>query len=233
MADVTPPGLVSALDLCRVELPDWHPRHDDGWCPILAHLIHHPDGPILVDTGVGDGSELIDELYQPTIVPVVHALNAVGVDERDIVTIVNTHLHFDHCGQNDSLPHASVHVQAAEIEAARAEFYTVPEWAEIEPVRRRVLDGDEEIAPGVRILSTPGHTPGHQSVLVDLTDGFPTLLVGQCCYDCAEFARGEVVVADLGHIDLTAAATASLDRLRGLDIAAAHFSHDPTVWRPI
>lgn len=223
---------VTVLDLGRVELPEWHPRHDDGWCPILAHAIHHPDGPILVDTGVGFGNEFIDAAYRPSVVSVIDALHAAGVDERDVAAIVNTHLHFDHCGQNGALPGVPVHAQAAEIEAARAEFYTVPEWAEIEPARRRVVDGDEEIAPGVRILATPGHTPGHQSVLVDLVGAEPTLLVGQSCYSCAEFEQGEVVVADLSDVELTVAATTSLARLRALEVARAHFSHDPTVWRP-
>ena len=124
-----------------------------------------------------------------------------------------------------------IHVQPAEIEAARAEFYTVPEWAEIEPARRRLVDGDEEIATGVRILATPGHTPGHQSLLVELPDTPPTLLVGQACYCCAEFTSGATQDVDFHGGEMIDAGRASLARLQALPVELAHFSHDPEVWR--
>ncbi len=221
--------VVEALELGVLQLPDWHPRHDDVTCLIRGFVIRHPDGLVLVDTGVGDGHPLIEELYQPTVVSIVEALHAAEVDERDITAIVNTHLHFDHCGQNRLLPSVPVFVQSAELVAAQAPRFTIPEWAHIELGRRRVIDGDEEIAPGVRILATPGHTPGHQAVLVTDRDGVSQLVAGQCCYTCAEFVTGEIDPADFDDL---AAGVQSLARLRNLDIVAAHFSHDQTIYRP-
>lgn len=194
---------------------------------IRAFLLRHPDGLVLVDTGVGADNELIDELYSPSVRSVVVALNDAGVDERDVVAIVNTHLHFDHCGQNALFPSASVYVQAAEVKAAREPMYTVPEWADVDSPRVRSLDGDAEIAAGVQVLATPGHTPGHQSVLVG-----DELVVGQCCYTCAEFSSGAPHPADMHGESWFASGQASLDRLRSLGVASAHFSHDATVWAP-
>ena len=136
----------------------------------------------MFDTGVGADHPVIDDLYKPSnLKPIITALNQAGVDERDVTAIVNSHLHFDHCGQNSALPSVPIYVQAAELEAAQLPNYTVPEWAHIEPVRQRVLDGDEEIASGIQILSTPGHSPGHQSLLIQGPDDSTThLIAGQC-----------------------------------------------------
>ena len=225
--------VVEVLELGEVELPDWHPRVDDETALIRAFVIRHPDGVVVFDTGVGQGHPLIDDLYkQPQITPIIVALNALGVDERDVTALVNSHLHFDHYGQNHALPSVPVYVQSAELAAAQLPHYTIAEWAHMEPHRRRVIDGDEEIAPGVRILATPGHTPGHQSLLVQDPDGQAQLVAGQCCYTCAEFSAGAVASDNIHDETHREAAAETLDRLRRLDIAAAHFSHDRTIYRP-
>lgn len=221
--------LIDVLELGEVQLPKWHPRSEQGPCPIRAFAIHHPDGLILVDTGVGYGNSMIDEEFQPTVKPIIGALNRVGIDERSVAAIVNTHLHFDHCGQNSALPSTPVFVQSAELAAAQVPDYTVDDWAHIEPQRQRIIDGDEMIATGVQILATPGHSPGHQSVLVEDGDGHSHLIAGQCCYTCAEFETGQVNPADF--LDLAAGAE-SMKRLRRLNPDVAYFSHDLTVYRP-
>lgn len=225
--------LVEVLELGEVRLPEWHPRVDDVTAPIRAFVIRHPDGVVVFDTGVGQGQQLIDDIYkQPQITPIIAALNGVGVDERDVTAIVNSHLHFDHCGQNHALPSAPVYVQSAELAAAQLPHYTIAEWAFIEPDRRRVIDGDEEIAPGVQILATPGHTPGHQSLLIQGPDGQAQLIAGQCCYNCAEFSAGAVAADNIHDETYQQAAAETIGRLRSLDIAAAYFSHDRTIYRP-
>ncbi len=224
------PAIVTALWLSRVQPPPSHPRVADGPTEVYGFVIHHPDGPVLVDTGVGSGHDRLDELYRPDVAPLVRALNDAGVDERDIVAVVNTHLHFDHCGQNAALPHAPLWVQAAEVEASRRPRYTVPEWAEIPPERLRAVDGDADLAPGVRLLAAPGHTPGHQSVLVEL-GGRRAVIAGQACFTAAEFAAGEGLPGDAHDEQHVALARESLARLRALGPADVYFSHDPTVLR--
>ncbi len=185
---------------------------------------------MLVDTGVGAGSELIDRLYQPRTWDVVERLAEVGVDARDVVAVVASHLHFDHCGQHDRLG-APVFVQADEVIAAQRPRFTVPEWAHVPPERLRTVSGDEQLAEGVRILHTPGHTPGHQSVLVE-GGGERLLLVGQCTYTAAELATGHVPVVDAHDPSWHPAAMTSVERLLALRPTVALFAHDATQLRP-
>lgn len=223
--------MILPLQLGHVSLPESHPRALERHARLQAFVIDHPDGAIVVDTGCGDGHPMIDQLYRPRIVNLVDALAAVGIDERSVVAIVNTHLHFDHCGQNELLPHVPVWTTQAELDAvAASDFYTVPEWAEIEPRRLRIATDGEELAPGVRLLATPGHTPGHQSVIVTGFDTRPDIIVGQACYTCAEFADQRVADGDLHDDDHADAAHASLLRLRSLRPSSAYFSHDLRVY---
>lgn len=130
-----------------------------------------------------------------------------------------------------ALPHVPVWVQRDEIAASEAPYYTVPEWASIEPERARIVDGDAGLAPGVTLLSTPGHTPGHQSVLVD-TGTRRELIVGQACYLCSDFEHGDVTADNLHDESWAAAGAASIERLASMGVHAAHFSHDQRVYRP-
>ena len=221
---------VVPLALGRVTLPPAHPRSSQGSCPIVCHAVDHPDGVIVVDTGPRMGHPVIDELYAPEVGSIVEALNGISIDERDVVAVVNSHLHFDHCGQNHLLPTAQVLVSAAEVEAAREPLYTVPEWAAITDDRRRLTTDGEEVAVGVRIIHTPGHTPGHQSVAVDGPDGVE-LIVGQACWSCTEFVSGEPAPSDVHGEEWLATGRESLRRLSALRPVRAHFSHDPVIHR--
>lgn len=222
---------VATLELGTVELPDWHPRAVDGTCLIQGYVIEHPDGVILFDTGTSDDHELINEMYHPVVAPIIEALNAIGVDERDVKAIVNSHLHFDHCGQNRSLPWAPVWAQTAEYQLVDTPRYTIADWATVDPDRLRLIDGDAELAEGVRIIATPGHTPGHQAMFVD-ADGATTVLAGQCCYTCGEFTAGSPVAEDVHDETGIASGRASIERLKSLRPDVVHLSHDRAVWKP-
>jgi N-acyl homoserine lactone hydrolase len=182
---------------------------------------------ILVDTGPGDDHPIVNERYQPEIVSVVDALNRAGLDERDVALIVNTHLHFDHCGQNRLFPSVPVLVQRSEYAAAQQPRFTIPEWAAIEESRQAFVDGDAEVVDGVHIIATPGHTPGHQSVLIGGTRS--VLLAGQCCYTCAEFRAGTPLAGDMHDETFVAVGNQSLQRLRALGADTVMLSHDPEV----
>ena len=95
-------------------------------------------------------------------------------------------MHFDHCGGNRLFPGIPIHVQRRELEAVREPDYTIPEWVEFEGATYVELDGEAEIVPGVRVLPTPGHTPGHQSVLVDTDDGL-VVVAGDVAYRWEDF----------------------------------------------
>ena len=216
---------VHRLELGSVTLPDTHPRAVEGSCPIFSFAVDGPDGIAVVDTGPREGHPVIDELYTPSVISIVDALNTAGLDERRVIAVVNSHLHFDHCGQNHLLPDAPVWVSAAEVAAAEEPLYTVPEWAVIHDDRRRLSVDGEFVMDGVCLLHTPGHTPGHQSVVVT-GEHRVEVIAAQVCWTCAEFDDGRIASGDLDSDDWASAAAESLERLRSFDAAVVHVSHD-------
>ena len=217
---------VDCLTLAIVNsVPEWHPEHEVfAPFPVHAWVIRHPDGAILVDTGIGFGNEAIDEWYHPQSIRLTAALEGVGLAPPTVAGAVLSHLHFDHCGQQGILS-APTYVQAAEFEAAKAPGYTIPDWAEVPKDRLRLVHGDENIADGVRLLSTPGHTPGHQSVVIEAGDE-RVVLAAQCAYRAEELRTGQPATSNLHDEDWLDAAEDSLRRLRALAPCTVQFSHD-------
>ena len=150
---------------------------DERW-PNCIHVIDHPEGRILVDTGMIDSTPELDRewgiRFDASKIP------------RDVVCVINTHLHFDHCGGNRLFVGTPIHVQRIERVAAREPDFTIPEWVEFEGATYVEHEGEAEIANGVRVLPTPGHTPGHQSVLVDTDEGL-VVLAGDVGYTWKQF----------------------------------------------
>ena len=220
---------VDRLVLATVNsVPEWHPEHGTFEpFPVYAWVIRHPDGAILVDTGIGLGNGLIDEWYNPQAISLSAALGTAGLALSDITAVVVSHLHFDHCGQLATLS-APTYVQAVELDAAQASGYTVPEWAAIPGDRLRLVDGDREIAEGIRLLATPGHTPGHQSVLIEAGEK-RVVIAAQCAYRAEELRSGEPAASNLHDETWIGAARGSLGRLRSLAPFTAHLSHDPEI----
>lgn len=220
---------IERLTLAVVEaVPEWHPAHATFEpFPVHAWLVRHPDGAILVDAGVGIGDPSIDAWYRPSVTRLGDALGAIGVDLSEVAALVLSHLHFDHCGQQAALT-APVFVQAIEHEAAQADGYTVPDWAAIAHGRLRLVHGDDEVAEGFHLLATPGHSPGHQSVLIEAGDD-RVVLAAQCAFHAAELRSGEPATSNLHDAAWEAPARDSLRRIRSLGPAACELSHDPQV----
>jgi N-acyl homoserine lactone hydrolase len=222
---------VDRLLLARVTFPDWHPRFSEGDCPVFGYAIRHPDGVILFDTGVGTGNSFIDDLYHPQVFSIANALAEVGIDDRDVVAVVNSHLHFDHCGQNEAFHQRNVPIysQAAETETAQTFGYTVPEWAFVPDHLARTVHGDEVLVDGVTIVATPGHSPGHQSLVVDGADG-PVVIAGQCVYKIDELAERRVATDNMHDDSFVGVGQESLDRLLALDARRIVAAHDIRPW---
>jgi N-acyl homoserine lactone hydrolase len=209
-------------------VPDWHPEHKTFEpFPVHAWLIWHPDGIVLVDTGIGRENPLINEWYRPVVTPLLVGLDSFGVALREIDAVVLSHLHFDHCGQQ-ALLDAPTYVQAVEYEAAQTPGYTVPEWADIPQERLRLVDGEEEILDGIRLLPTPGHTPGHQSVVVEGADR-RIVLAAQCAYRTDDLRSGEPLASNLHAEPWWDRSRRSLEHIRSLGPAVVHLSHDPEI----
>ncbi len=154
------------------------------WLPIYVFYIEGADVPILIDTGM-------EEFMVPENAPAQtglrimefeEALGSVDLDPGDVGIIIQTHLHNDHCENTYKCENASVYVQQKELA-----FFNDPHPLDhryypdlLDDVNVVLVDGDEEILQGIRVLLTPGHTPGGQSVAVD-TDGGTAIVTGFCC----------------------------------------------------
>lgn len=167
-------------------------------------LVEHPDGLVLIDTGVGnkEDAKFLDIYGVEAAVPghrsmLDAALAAAGFDAADVKVVINTHLHFDHAGGNTALvpgdgiapafPNARYVVHAGELAYAThtnertAASYFPANW---EPLAASgqldVVDGQAELVPGIRYRHTPGHTPFHQSVVID-GGGETAVFLGDVC----------------------------------------------------
>jgi N-acyl homoserine lactone hydrolase len=151
-----------------------------GRFPVYVHTIDRPEGLVLVDTGMVESHPLVEEEWRPRSHP--------DRLPRDVVCVINTHLHFDHCGGNHLYAGLPIHVQARELADARAlGDYTVREWVDFPGATYVEHDGEAEVLPGIRLLPTPGHTDGHQSVLVDEAE----LIGGDVAYSFRELGEAD------------------------------------------
>src|ERR1700735_2028725 len=105
---------IKRLHLARLRGPDGR-----EW-PVHGFVVTHPGGAVLVDTGVGGPDDLLSD-WRVVNRSAADALADLDMTPGDIGLVINTHLHFDHCGQNAVFPHAPFYVQRAEVERAKRE----------------------------------------------------------------------------------------------------------------
>lgn len=158
------------------------------------------------------------------------ALAAVGLSPADVRIVVNTHLHFDHAGQNAVFKHAPFYVQRSELERARREQAWFTDWFDFAGARFELLEGEAEIAPGVRVVPTPGHTVGHQSVLVDTGGGEgEEVCIGDAAYTPYIYEHPNDAILPAGQAADPEAWERSLEEIRSLRPASIHFCHHTRV----
>jgi N-acyl homoserine lactone hydrolase len=145
----------------------------DERLPVVVHVVDHPDGRILVDTGLTALHPAVADM-DPRLVPV----DEWDLDLASIDLVVNTHLHYDHCGGNHLLAGRPTYVQRAELEEARSrDDYTIREWVEAPGVQYVPVDGEHELLPGIRLLPAPGHGAASQIVVIE-TGARPVVVAG-------------------------------------------------------
>jgi N-acyl homoserine lactone hydrolase len=207
----------------RLDLGSLHVL-DDPWPVHGFAVLDRRLGVVLMDTGCGGPDSLLRE-YRVVNRSIADALLVHGLSPADVTMVVNTHLHFDHCGQNGVFPHAPIHVQRAELERVRHEGGAVWEWLESTGSRFELLDGETELSDGMRVLSTPGHTAGHQSVLAGTAEGVE-MFVGDAAFRRAIWETEDASDLPPGQADDLAAWQQSLRALRGMEPDVVHFCHD-------
>jgi N-acyl homoserine lactone hydrolase len=199
--------------------------------PCLGYAVIHPQGTILFDTGMGAHPD-VDAHYRPRRAGLDEALAAAGLTLPGISLAANCHLHFDHCGGNPALGPIPVFVQQAELDAARhTPDYTLPEL--IEGSRFEQVTGQAELLPGVFLLPTPGHTPGHQSLVIRQPDG-AVIVAGQSHDTGTQYAADQL--AWQAHADKHGPPLPAIpdwiDTLQQFDPRLVYFAHDRSVWTP-
>lgn len=167
---------------------------------VYTAYIEHPEVKIVVDTGM-DISVLPEErvkAWSPQQLDsqrIDNALRALGVKPEDIDIVINTHLHADHCSFNKLFTNATWLIQRDEFLQA-----LTPEPFEPTYIRSTIqgtgpkpefLNGDYNVVNGVQIISTPGHTEGHQSVTVETEKSGVFFITGDMCMVRENFEGSE------------------------------------------
>ena len=195
--------------------------------PVCGYLIEHPTARILFDTGISPMDDETRQRYLPRGAPVEEVLAGIGLGLGDIDLIANCHLHADHAGGNSSFPNVPVYVQEAELEVARTTEHTFPAYTfDFPDVQLEVVRGEAEIVPGVRLIPTPGHTVGHQALVVDTQAG-RVLLAGQAFNTASEFSFAAFSHRlDAAGLDTIGTFPPWMPRVAALRPQRGYFAHD-------
>jgi N-acyl homoserine lactone hydrolase len=216
-----------ALEVKRLQLATL--RGVDGleW-PVHGFVVTYPGGAVLVDTGVGGPQKWLSD-WRVVNRSVADALDELGMTPGDVGLVINTHLHFDHCGQNAVFKHAAFYVQREELSRARRESPQLGDWFDFMNARFELLDGDTEILPGLSVIATPGHTVGHQSVLVQSADGVSDILIGDAAYSPRQYRNPQAEDLPDGQASDIAAWRGSVQRIKSAVPGRVHFCHSTDV----
>jgi len=215
--------------------------------PVPSFLIDHPKGLVLFDTGLhrqtqsdphgrlGGLATLFSVEFQPGE-EVSARLRVLGIEPERVRYLINSHLHFDHTGGNAEIPNAQLVVQRREWEAGqhdeeiRKHFYDPRDYQLGHDVL--VVDGEHDVFGDGRVVCVPtyGHTPGHQSLRVQLDAG-SVVLTADACYLRRTLDDMHLPAV----VDDADAMRRSLERLRALRDAGARliYGHDPEDWAAV
>lgn len=182
-------------------------------------LIQTPDNKIFVDTGIGEKlNERFKDIYRvERDFSLIEILHRRGIEPEDIDKVINTHLHFDHCGGNTvkkggksvpTFPNAQYIIQKQEWYDAthpnertkasylRENFVPLEENAQL-----LLVDGEHEVSKGVKVIVTNGHTQGHQSVLIE-SDGSKAIYFGDLIPTTSHIRISYIMGYDLYPLDI-------------------------------
>ncbi len=195
---------------------------------------------ILVDSGLNQEEPVAAE-YPGMIEKksVFEHLAGLYLDEDDIDIVVCTHFDDDHAGYHDAFRDAEFIVQHEHYNFAKAGSPrtdpTRPHWGKF-GLKYRTIRGDEEILPGVRLIETGGHVPGHQSVMVDLPGTGKVLLTIDAVMFANQFTRDRKPAPGPGDMDpalMIASTHKLLDIVERENVALTVFGHDGKQWRDL
>ncbi len=203
-----------------------------------CYLVAMSDGQhILIDTG------LPAEYQPPGVPPTENAKNVIahladlGLRPDDIGLLICTHFDIDHVGYHDAFTYAELIVQRAQYELARSghpRFAAGRAHWDHPDLRYRLVDGDTGLLPGLTLIATSGHAPGHQSVLVRLPQTGPVLLAIDAGVMHRLFTTDRPGWPTDDNVEHLRASTAKLlDLVAREHVALVVFGHDGRQWRTL
>ena len=204
-----------------------------------CYLVQTSDGKnILIDSGLPadyaspPGRSAIERRKN-----VIEQLGELGLQPDDIDILICTHFDVDHAGHHDAFTKAEHIVQREHYELARGghpRFAGARAHWDAPGLRYRLVEGDTELLPGLTLLETSGHTPGHQSVLVRLPQTGPVLLA----IDAVSMQRlftpdRKAAPIDDNEEQLRASTRKLLDVVEREHVTLVVFHHDGEQWRTL
>ena len=201
--------------------------------PVPAFLIVHRDSMLLLDAGLPTSHAALPTSSAP---PLRQQIRALGIDPDGISALALSHLHFDHAGQAADFPQARLVVGTADYqafddgEAADFDPSLIAPWAPDGPSEANLqrLRGEVDFYGDgvVRFLSTPGHTPGHYMVRVELPEAGPIYISGDLYH--TRFSRAYGLISDFDAVPAQSMASQErAERMLALDGARLIIMHDP------
>lgn len=220
--------------------------------PVYSILVDHEDGRFLIDTGYDFDHVMkvlpFEKPIQSKEQTIPGALGLIGLEPKDVGVVFNSHFHFDHCGGNKYFPHTKKICHRSEVAQActpapfehlgYSDLSFSAEAAEARGAADQLLEGttrqnstfegiegDVELAKGVHLIATPGHSIGHYSLLVEFQTRRPILFTIDAAYTQKSL---ETLCQASFHID-PLAGVESMRRVQKLakdKDAELMFSHD-------
>ncbi|UJR06549.1 hypothetical protein I4U23_010832 [Adineta vaga] len=197
--------------------------------PNTVFLLDTTDGWILVDCGIDetktDDPILVQKYFldrgwkpAPVVLPVHHLryqLSQINVEPYMIKYIILTHLHADHTGNLKHFPNAKIYIQHEEYKHG------------FQP-QEKLVNGDMNILPGLDLILTRGHTPGHQSVRVELPSGAIIIMPGDAG-DLMENYEKEILPGESADDKAALESIQRLKKLASVPNASLFLTHDPVL----
>ncbi|QBD75819.1 N-acyl homoserine lactonase family protein [Ktedonosporobacter rubrisoli] len=207
--------------------------------PIPCYLLETRDGKhILIDSGIP-----ADFVSPPGMPPAQHGKNVVeqlamlGLQPASIDMLICTHLDVDHTGYHSQFTNAELILQRAEYEIAcsgHPRFASTRQQWDHSALRYRLLDGDTELLPGLKVLKTSGHTSGHQSVLLQLPRmGKVLLAIDAILWQHSFRPDREKELLDEDEAEARASTIKLLEVAEHEHVALTVFGHDGQQWQTL